>query len=183
MTLLGDGGPTSGILEFGIISFLDSAMPSHRFTIFADYFQFVLMDEDSEDDFSELWTDEALHRMLAIGAQAVCPGTLRNINVPVEIVVSSGAPQVALADYDHAVETFIKVPSGRLIVMGCSDYLPEAPRIEVPPGTLRVLFLASGLESITTESESADDRYVVHLWPGEACETKLLKLWRNDARS
>jgi hypothetical protein len=48
----------------------------HRFTVFADYFQFLLMDQESKDDFSTIWTKEALDQMLAVGNTAVCPGTL-----------------------------------------------------------------------------------------------------------
>ncbi len=36
-------------------------MPTVRnFTVFADYFQFVVQDENSDDDFATIWTEEAL---------------------------------------------------------------------------------------------------------------------------
>lgn len=43
----------------------------HRAVVFADYFQFVLMDTSSETDFSTVWTEEAFANMLAAGPGAI----------------------------------------------------------------------------------------------------------------
>lgn len=139
------------------------------------------MDEGSDDDFSAIWTEEALKRMLAVGETSVCPGTLRNVSVPVEIRVGQSEPLIDLAAYDHAASASLHVPSGRLVVMGCTDYLPEAPRIELPAGTYQLLYLASGVDTITNEWDPADDRYLVHLWPGPQRAATLLKHWRPSA--
>ena len=149
--------------------------------IFADYFQFVVMDEACEDDFGSIWTDEAFGRLLAVGETSVCPGTLRNVEVPVQIHVHPSAPEADLTSYDHAASASLSLPTGRLVVMGCTDHMPDALRIEVPAGSYRVLYLASGVESITTEWDPADDCYIVHLWPAPPCEPALLKHWRPGA--
>jgi hypothetical protein len=153
---------------------------THRFSIFADYFQFLLMDENCEDDFSTLWSDEALKRMLAVGRAVICPGTLRNVEVAVEVRLVDTGPTVDLSAYDHAAEASIEVPSGKLVVMGCTDYLPDAARLELPPGTYRVLSLANGIDTIKKEWEPANDLYTVYLWPGAHCEPRLLKHWKKD---
>jgi|SRR5581483_8728327 len=158
-------------------------MPSlYRFTIVADYFQFVLMDETSADDFSTIWTEPALERMLAAGESAICAGTLRNVDVPVEIRLTVERPSIDLDQYDHAVEASIQLPSGKLIVMGCTGYLPDAPRIDLLPGCYRALFLVSGIESIKTEWEQADDLYAVYLWPEAAGVPQLIKHWKRSPR-
>jgi len=154
---------------------------THRFTIFADYFQFVLMDQTSEDDFSAIWSEEALSRMLAVGRTAVCPGTFRNVDVAVEVRLQVERPTVNLSEYDHATEASIDIPSGRLIVMGCTSHLPDAPTIELVPGTYCLLSLVSGINSITLEWDQADDLYTVYLWPGERREPRLIKHWKKDA--
>ena len=154
---------------------------SRTFDILADYFQFVLMDENCEDDFASVWTDEALALKLAVGDTSVCLGTLRNVHVPVEVHVYLSEPSVDIAGYDHAVSASFQLPSGRLVVMGCTDYLPEASRLEIAPGPYQLLYLVSGMESITYESDPADDRYIVHLWPGQPREPALLKHWRPSA--
>ena len=165
------------------LAMLGVTMPSrYDLNIFADYFQFVLMDESASDDFSTIWTDEALSRMLATGELAVCPGTLRNVEVQVEIVIWESEPSVNLDDHDHAVEASFKIPSGKLMVTSCTGYGPAAPRFSVSPGAYRMLFVVSGVETIQNEWEPADDKYTVHLWPGTSREPRLLKHWkRRDA--
>jgi hypothetical protein len=153
-----------------------------NFTLFADYFQFVVMDETSEDDFSEIWGEGDLHRMLAVGRSAVCPGTLRNIDVEVEVHVAEKAPDISIDAFDHAAEASLSVPSGLLVIMGCTGHLPDAPRIEVAPGSYRLLFLVTGVATVKNEWEPAEDKYIVYLWPGASREARLLKHWRADAQ-
>ena len=136
------------------------------------------MDEASEDDFSTIWTEEALKRMLAVGKGALCPGTLRNVDVAVRIVLHEQEPTMKLAEFDHAVEASIHISSGRLVVMSCTGYLPDAPRVAVQSRTYRILIVATGIDSVKNEWEPAEDRYVVHLWPGELREPRLLKHWK-----
>ncbi len=150
----------------------------HKLSIFADYFQFVLMDEKSDDDFSKIWTDEALNRMLAVGAGAVCPGTLRNVDVDIEIDVLSEKPEIDYSEWGNVVEASISIPSGKLVVMGCTGYLPDAKRIDVIPGDYQLLSLAGGIDSIKNEWEPANDLYKVLLWPGPIREPKLIKGWK-----
>jgi len=157
-------------------------MPSaHQFIVFADYFQFIVQDEKSEDDFASLWTPAALDIALAAGKLAICPGTLRNVEVPVEIQVLDTEPEVDLTAVDHAVEASFEVPSGTIVVMSCTAYLPDAPRFNVSPGTYRALSVMKGIASIKAEWKPADDSYVVYLWPGDHREPKLVKHWKGDA--
>jgi hypothetical protein len=150
----------------------------HRFTVFADYFQFIVMDEQSKDAFDLLWTPEALDMALAVGESAVCPGTLRNVDVPVEIHVCTAPPSVDPTTYDHAVEASIDIPSGVVAVMSCTGYFPDVPRFKVQPGIYRVLSLMAGTDSIETEWESANDTYILYLWAGEKRDARLLKHWK-----
>ncbi len=152
----------------------------YKFEIFADYFQFVLMDEKSEDDFSTSWTDESVDIMLAVAKSAICPGTFRNVQVKVEIEILSSSPSVIEADWDNIVEASFDVPTGKLVVMSCTGYLPDAPRIKIDPGTYQVLSLAGGIDSIKNEWEPAKDIYRLYLWPGPLRPAKLIKDWRKS---
>jgi hypothetical protein len=154
---------------------------TYRFTVFADYFQFIVQDEKSEDDFATIWSPEALGMALAVGKSAVCPGTLRNVDVPIEIQILDSEPHVDLEAVDHAVEASLEVPSGTIVIMGCTAYFPDAPRLNVAPGTYRVLSVMKGVSSIRTEWEPADDSYLVYLWPGEERKPRQLKHWKGDA--
>ena len=95
-------------------------MGGHRFTIFADYFQFIVQDENSKDDFGTLWNDDAVAMMVAVGETALSLGTLRNVDVAVEVHVVDGPPEIQLEDFDHAVEGTFASPSGKIAVMGLS---------------------------------------------------------------
>lgn len=157
-------------------------MPTiHTFNLFADYFQFVVQDEESDDDFATIWTKDALAAQTAFGKSAICPGTMRNVEVPVEIILSDEDPLISLDDVDHAVEGSIALPSGRVVVMGCTQYFPDAPRFKIEPGTYRALAVMVGIQSIQNEWDPADDKYTVYLWPGSARHPKLLKHWNGDA--
>ena len=51
---------------------------SYRYTLFADYFQFCLQDEDADGDLSEEWTDETVsrsswERLSLLVAQTISP--------------------------------------------------------------------------------------------------------------
>jgi hypothetical protein len=154
---------------------------AHKFDVFADYFQFLVMDEESADDFSELWTDVASERMIAAGETSISFGTLRNVDVRVEVEILDGPPNIDADLYDHIAETSFRIKSGKLVVMGCTGYLPDAPKIQVKPGTYRTLFRVSGVDTIKNEWEPADDLYQVLLWQDDPCETRLIKHWKKNA--
>jgi len=102
-------------------------------------------------------------------------GTLRAMDVPVEVRVEESAPPVDLDDYDHAVEASVEFPSGRLVVAGNSDYWPDAARINVNAGPHRVRALYSGLDTLSSDGLEGDDAYTVVLWPAAASEVAVLK--------
>ena len=153
-------------------------MSVHRLEVFADYFQFVLLDDSPEAEFPTVWTPEALELMLAAGERSLSVGTLRNVNVTVEVHVLTSRPVLDFAAFDHVAETWLTIRSGQLTIMGCTDYQPDAQRIAVPPGDCQLLFAASGIDTITAEWEPAQDLYSIYLWPGEPIEPRLIKHWK-----
>ncbi|KRG67550.1 hypothetical protein [Pseudoxanthomonas dokdonensis] len=150
-------------------------MPSHDFTIFADYFQFYIQDEPADGDLSEAWSDEAVARLLAVAPGVVGIGTVRNLDVPVSIEILDKEPILTLSSWDHVVECSMSVQSGRIVVAGCTDYFPDAVRIEVAPGTYRVRVRYSGLNSLSPDGLDGDDRYRLELWQAPAIEPTVIK--------
>lgn len=151
---------------------------SHRLSIFADFFQFIVMDVESTDDFSSICTDHSLKQMVATGNSALSFGTLRNVDVQVEIHVVGELPKLALDEYDHVAEGSFQTPTGGLAVMGCTDFLPDAYRLAVPPGSYQFLYLVSGVGSITDESSPASDLYTLYISPGANRPPRLIKHWQ-----
>ena len=153
-------------------------MAVHRLTIFADYFQFIVQDENSTDDFATLWNDDAVAMLVAAGETALCFGTLRNVDVAVEVHVVDGPPEIQLENFDHAVEGAFASPTGTIAVMGCTDFFLHASRLEVQPGSYRFIYLVSGARTIQTEGEPADDLYALYIWPAEPRALRLMKQWK-----
>ena len=154
-------------------------MESHRLELFADYFQFYLQDATADGDLSDAWDDAATRRMLVVSTGVVGMGTARNMKVPVTLEILEAKPSLALDSFDHVVEGSLVVTTGPLVIAGCTDYLPDAQRFGVQPGTLRVRLSASGLNSLSTDGLEGDDHYLVQLWPDAPIEPVVLKQWED----
>lgn len=150
-------------------------MSSNQFTLFADYFQFYMQDELADGNLSEAWNEEAVGRLLAVAPGTVGVGTVRNMDVPVSIEVLDSAPPLELEQWDHVVECTILVQGSRIVVAGCTDYFPDAARIDVAPGTYQVRVGYAGLASISVDGLSGNDTYKIQLWQSEAIEPRVLK--------
>ncbi len=149
-----------------------------QFELFADYFQFYLQDEQSEGDLSNSWTKEAVSNMLAVAPGVIGVGTVRNMDVLVEVEVLDSQPNCNFDDWDHVTEASLEVPSGRIIIAGCTDYLPDAARIRVEPGTFRVRIYYGALDSVDESQLDGDDHYKIVLWKdANKIEPKVLKRW------
>ncbi|OKH20945.1 hypothetical protein [Chroogloeocystis siderophila] len=149
-----------------------------KIEVFADFFQFYLQDEQSDGNLSDSWTSQAVSDMLAVAPGVIGVGTARNMIVPVEIEVLDSKPNDNFDHWDHVTETSLEVPSGRIIIAGCTDYFPEAPRIIVEPGTYRVRVYYNALDSVDESRLEGDDYYKVVLWlDANIVEPQVLKRW------
>lgn len=97
-------------------------MSRYELTLFADYHQFYIQDEDVDGNLSDAWTDEAVERLLAVAPGTVGIGTVRNVDVPVTIAVLEREPALDADKFDQVVECSIVVKSGAVVVAGCTDY-------------------------------------------------------------
>lgn len=154
-------------------------MQEFKFELFADYFQFYLMDTENSDDTSEIWREKANELKLGILPNTLAVGTLRNVVVPVEIHIHDEEPEINLENWDHASIGHFAINSGKCSVLGCTDYLPDAEVISLKSGNYSALSLAQGLGSIIEEWEEAEDLYRIVIWPSDSKEYKLLKKYEN----
>ncbi len=154
-------------------------MTTHKFTLFADYFQIYLMDDSANDDISEIWTEKALNLKLAIANNTLAIGTFRNVDVNLEVEIIKNEPQLDITEWDHITKGYFTSPLGKCAVFGCTDYLPDAKRITFPKGNYAVYSMANGLDTITDEWEDADDYYKIIMWPSSTQEYKSIKQYEN----
>ncbi len=147
------------------------------FEIYADYYQFYLEDENSPHRTDEAWDLEnvAFHRMLGVSEKLVAVGTARYEEVPVSIEFHDCAPVLELEKYSRINECSLEVTSNKLTLAGCTEYLPDAARIEVEPAIYRVRVLYGNLETVKDDWEG-EDFYVLQLWKdSEYREVQTLK--------
>jgi hypothetical protein len=150
-------------------------MKSFEFYLFADYFQFYLRDAVATGDLSRAWSEEAVGRLLAIAPGAIGVGTVRNMTVPVTLEIHDDEPTASFVEWDHVVEAGLNVTSGQILIAGCTDYLPDATRIEVLPGTYRVRVSYGALNAMSGDHLSGDDHYRVQLWAAPFAAARILK--------
>jgi len=146
---------------------------SFEFKLFADYFQFYLQDESVTTDLSESWTPEAAHRMLATAPGMIGVGTVRNMIVPVAVEIADAAPADDTSVWEQVNECTLDVPSGRVVIAGCTDYFPDAARIELPPGTYRARIYYGQLDAV--RGLEGDDHYKVVLWSAAPEPVRVIK--------
>lgn len=133
------------------------------YQIFADYHQFYLEDETSPHDTGSIWTKETFEQMIAVSEKLIAVGTGRNNSVPVTVEIHDSEPILELEKYSRINECSLEAASNKLILAGCTDYLPDAERIEIEPSIYRVRVLYGNLETIDEYGEG-DDFYVLQLW-------------------
>ncbi len=148
-------------------------------TLLADYNQFYLAAADSHTDYSDQVDDTAIDDCLLCQDDVAVVFTARNMDVPVSVELHETEPALALAAADHVVQGGLR-SAGQLVIAGCTDYLPDAARLTVPAGPLRIRVLISGLDTLSEDGLDGDDRYVVQLWPGAAAPVQVLKRWPQD---
>lgn len=116
-------------------------MKEYRLIIFADYYQFYIQDEVADGNLSDSWNNEAEKRLLAITEGTVGIGTFSNKYILVELIVLDKHECEYLKDeeyWDKINECTINIKSNKLVIAGCTDYFPEAERIEVKGEILRI---------------------------------------------
>lgn len=150
-------------------------MRRYRYDLFADYYQFYLQDEEAECELSDSWTPEAVQRLLTVASGTICIGTVRNTAVPVTVEVTDREPQEEFSQWDKVNECDLEVPSGRIVIAGCTDYFPDAERIDVDTGSYRARIYYGGLHTISEDGLEGQDHYKITLWPARIGGVKVVK--------
>jgi len=139
-------------------------MQKFEFELFADYYQFYIQDDDEAlGDLSDSWTKEATENLIAVSDGVIGIGTARNMDVPVTVEITDKPKFLLESDYDKINVTTIQCNSGRLVVAGCTDYFPEASRIEVVPGKYETQIGYKCLNEISDDGLDGNDSYHVFL--------------------
>lgn len=150
-------------------------MKKHTFELFADYSQFLLSDENSPENFETFWTESTHRDKLAIGDNVIGVRTIQATEVVVDVEVHD-SPLERFDDAEswyQVAECSLDIPSGKLVVMGVTDFFPEAARILVDPGTYRVR-IHYGNRSYPDASHEGE-YYLAILWRGTTEPVSFIK--------
>jgi len=150
-------------------------MSAWEFKLFADYFQFYLQDEPADGDLSDSWFPEAVDRMLAIAPGTIGVMTARDADVPVVIELCSLPPVDDFDGWDQINECSIEIKSGKMVVAGCTEFFPDAARIDINPGHYRVRIYYAGLDQLSKDGLDGEDRYRIALWLAAPDDVAILK--------
>jgi hypothetical protein len=136
------------------------------FEVFADYFQFLVQDSGSDwEDLADRWTPEAVQAMFIQGDGYVAIGTARNMNVPVTVRIRAEEPSLDPEEWDRVVQGALVLRSGELQITGVSDNGMSGGKIPIERGEYHLRALYAGLNSLSANGLSGNDRYVIELWP------------------
>lgn len=160
----------------------------HELIVFADNFQFQVQDKKEDCDFPESWNDQLLTQLFVIGDRILGVGTVRDLDVEVTIEVYSEPMDEKMlitdpdcADYDHVAQCNIDIPSGELLVSGCTESFDQSNTIKLPAGQYGVRLYWSNLDSTDEIGFEGDDHYRIELWPDTYLEERIIKMWKNIA--
>jgi hypothetical protein len=150
-------------------------MTSYQYILFADYHQFYLQDEAVQGDLSDAWTEQTVANLLALAPGTIGVGTVRDMEVPVEVEIVESEPEEGFDVWDQVNECDIEIMSGTIVIAGCTDYFPEAARIKVKPGSYRARIYYGNLDSLSEDGLDGDDHYRLILWMSEPKGLRVLK--------
>jgi len=135
------------------------------FTVFVDHSQFFV--EDDGLPYDDTWDLDATYSMVMKDHIGLKPGgpvipTARSWgDVDVVVEVCETRPDVSFDGWDRVVECSILVSSGELTLLAPeSGGSPDNPRVQISPGTYRVLVLSAGLNTVAGRPEpDGEDHY------------------------
>jgi len=103
--------------------------------------------------------------MFIQGQGYVAIGTARNLNVPVTVRITPEEPHLDLQQWDRVIQSGLVANSDELRITGVTDNGMSGGTIPIEPGGYHVRILFAGLNTVSENGLSGDDRYVIELWP------------------
>lgn len=156
-------------------------MPSHEYNLFADYHQFYLLDDEVQPRIPEDVTTEDCRLRIKVAPYILVVYTARNMEVPVTIETCDVEPSTDMSAWDHVAECSLEIPSGRIVIAGCTDYLPDCARLQVAPGSYRARVQFGALGTLSADGLNGDDHYRISLWPAPAEALQIVKQYGEAA--
>jgi hypothetical protein len=151
--------------------------------LFTDYFQFYIQDEQAEVNSGEGWTDETVAMLLLTTNSTIWVGTVRNMDAPVSIKLFASEPALAERDDIGQInECDLAITSGRAVIAGCTDYFPDAQRLDLPNGIYRARIYYCNIDTMSEDRLDGEDYYEVQLWLTNESQATTVLLAKTSSR-
>ena len=82
-----------------------------------------------------------------------------------------------LEGWDQAIDCGLSIPSGKLIIFGCTENPDEAERLELASGDYAARISYANLGDLSDDGLEGNDRYRVQLWRAAITPVTVLKAW------
>ena len=107
------------------------------------------------------------------------------MDVPVTIKMFDIEPPF-LPDNENEIgqinECDIEVNSGKIVIAGCTDYFPDAKRIDLKNGIHRARIYYGNLDKLSEGGLDGEDFYEIHLWQTDKKQDLKTIKDRHDSR-
>jgi hypothetical protein len=143
--------------------------------ILADYHQVFVVNHGYTSAVGESWSEKAYTDRIAVEHDGLAVRTTTDVTVDVTVDVLPGPP-TALRPGAWVVEGSIEVASGRLVVLGTSDYLPDAAAFDVPAGWVRVRVSMDPEVDPPAAADGSDppEGVRIEVWPAPRSDHRVL---------
>jgi len=159
---------------------MDTARQSSRqtFEVYADYCQCYIGDSASQANTGapSFWSDAALRDSLAVTPDLLGVFTLDSGRVSVVVDIADTPPGDDLGDWEYVVEASIQLPTGRLVIDGCTAWRPnQSPSISLRPGSYRARICCDNIADGAEDWDDHAEQYQIVLWPAPDAEPIVLR--------
>lgn len=145
--------------------------------VLADNYQFVIVDQNANDDLSNIWDDQTTLEKLAVRKSTVSIGTQINYVMTVVVNVLDKAPEINIDEWEHITESSIFLESGNLCINAITDHPFGPPIFNFAPGYYRIMALHRGLIPLHLNDDDTPEECKVIIWPSEYEIKKIIKQW------
>lgn len=150
---------------------------TNTFEVLADYNQFFLLDAEVQPPYPEGITEADIANRFKVAPNLLAIYTSGSSYVSLTIKQLPSAPPIESELWEHVVELPLELPSGRLAVAGCTDYLPECPEVKIAPGSYSVRIHGRGF------GEDGKEEYLAILWLATGHSLQMLNQYNDPANS
>lgn len=150
---------------------------ARKITLVPDYHQFYIHDSETGiDPNDDGWTRSEMADRIHVALCHVSVTTMSEEQVEVEILVQDDPPgDDDFAAWDHVAEGSIDVPSGTLVVAGCTEDFETAARVDVGVGRYRARVYCGGFDTVDEYGYSGKDHYRILLYRAAPAPPRVLK--------